>query len=223
VLIIDNQIRFLDTKSRDGISHWLYRRWYHCQKKKREANIVLSACAVGEDVLRAEWAAQVQDQTKPLPRKLAHRSINVVSMRLFLGQSRNQASHAIDSILALEKSLASLNENIRSLELQLMGNAIADSTDFSDVLQELEGSRTQHGQIVQSLYRKRVALGVDERAHLTLLCQNDFLRIRMNAQSLKQRIRDRLRQRKFELEKLERAYRHTINGKRSQLVDRFTH
>jgi hypothetical protein len=35
----------------------------------------------------------------------------------------------------------------------------------------------------------------------------------MNARSLKHRIRDRLRQRKFELEKLERAYRHTVNGK----------
>jgi len=34
----------------------------------------------------------------------------------------------------------------------------------------------------------------------------------MNAQSLKRRIHDRLRQRKFKLEKPERAYRHTING-----------
>lgn len=34
----------------------------------------------------------------------------------------------------------------------------------------------------------------------------------MNALALKQRLRDRLRQRKFELEKLERSYRRTVNG-----------
>jgi hypothetical protein len=129
---------------------------------------------------------------------------------MILGQSRDQAFHAINNILALEKSLTLLNENIRSLESQLMRNA---SVDGSNVPQQLESSRLQHGRIVDSLRRKRAALGVDERAHLALLRQNDFLRIRMNARSLKRRIRDRLRQRKFELEKLERAYRHTINGK----------
>ena len=103
-----------------------------------------------------------------------------------------------------------LNENIRSLELQLTRNVIDDG---SDVSHELESSRSQHGRIVDSLRRKRAALGVNDRAHLSLLCRNDFLRIRMNARSLKRRIRDRLRQHKFELEKLERAYRHTINGK----------
>jgi hypothetical protein len=151
----------------------------------------------------------VQEQTKPSPRKLAHISINIAPTRWFLGQSRNQALHAINSILELEKSLALLNDNICSLESQLMRN---DFTDGSDVPQQLEGSRAQRGRIVDSLHRKRAALGVDERAHLTLLRRNDFLRIRMNARSLKRRIRDRLRQRKFEQEKLERAYRHTING-----------
>ena len=173
----------------------------------------MAACAVGEDVLRAEWAAQVQEQTKPLPRKLARHSIDIALTRWLLGQSRNQALQAINSILALEKSLTLLNENIRSLELQLMGDAIFDSTNGTDVLQQLEDSRAQHARIAESLCRKRAALGVDECAHLALLRRNNYLRIRMNARSLKHRIRDRLRQRKFELEKLERAYRHTVNGK----------
>jgi hypothetical protein len=74
-----------------------------------------------------------------------------------------------------------LNDNINSFELQLMGNAIADFSDGSDVSQQLEASHVQRGQIVDSLRRKRAALGVDERAHLALLRQNNFLRIRMNA------------------------------------------
>ena len=175
---------------------------------------MLAACAVGEDVLREEWAAQVQEQTKPLPRRLARRCKYCTALtKRFVGQSRNQALHAVNSILALEKSLALLNENIRSLELQLMGNSFVLSTDGTDVPQQLEDSRVQQAQIVDSLRRKRAALGVEEHAHLTLLRQNKFLRIRMNARSLKHRIRDRLHQRKFELEKLERAYRHTVNGK----------
>jgi hypothetical protein len=131
------------------------------------------------------------------------------------GQSRDQASHAINNILALEKTATVLNESIRSLESQLTRNGF---TDCFDVIQQLESSRTQRSQISDSLSRKRAVLGVDEHACLTLLRQNNFLRIRMNALSLKQRIRDRLRKRKFELERLERAYRHTINGKQSQLV-----
>jgi hypothetical protein len=142
----------------------------------------LSACTVGEDVLRAEWAAQVQEQTKPLPRKSAQISINITLTRYFLGQSRNLALHAINSILELEKSLVLLNDNICSLELQLMRN---DFIDGSDVPQQLEGSRAQLGKIADSLHRKRAALGVDERIHLTLLHQNNFLRIHMNTQSLK--------------------------------------
>lgn len=132
---------------------------------------------------------------------------------VLLGQSYSQALNAINNILALEKSLTLLNEKIRSLELQLMGNARFDSTDDTDIPQQLEDARVQHTQILYSLRRKRAALGVDERVHLASLHRSAFLRIRMNARSLKRRIRDRLRQRKFELEKLERAYRNTVNGK----------
>ncbi len=74
-----------------------------------------------------------------------------------------------------------MNENIHALELQLMGNDIADFAEGSNVLQELEDSCAQHGRIVESLRRKRAALGVDECAHLNSLRRNNFLRICMNA------------------------------------------
>ena len=71
ILVIDNQICFLNEKALNGIGHWLYQQWYHCQQKKQEADGALVVCGVREYVLRAEWAAQVQEQTKPLPRKSA--------------------------------------------------------------------------------------------------------------------------------------------------------
>jgi len=46
---------------------------------------------------------------------------------------------------------------------------------------------------------------------LIKLLDNEFLKLQMKALALKQRIRDQLRQQKFELENLERAYRKTVN------------
>lgn len=61
--------------------------------------------------------------------------------------------------------------------------------------------------------RNRIAaLGATELTNLHRLRSNEYVRLRMNALALKQRIRDRLRQRKFELERFEREYRNTMNG-----------
>ncbi|KAG1888481.1 uncharacterized protein F5891DRAFT_987773 [Suillus fuscotomentosus] len=51
----------------------------------------------------------------------------------------------------------------------------------------------------------------NNRADLQQLKKDAYLQVRMNARALKARLHDRLRQRKFELEKLERSYRNTVN------------
>lgn len=94
------------------------------------------------------------------------------------------------------------------LEAGLDGNGI-DMTEFSILLDE---ARVKAKRIRTTLGCKQAALGVDAQIELQQLTNNAFLRLRMNARALKQRIRDRLRQRKFELERLERAYRVTTNG-----------
>ncbi|KDR65968.1 hypothetical protein GALMADRAFT_148248 [Galerina marginata CBS 339.88] len=68
----------------------------------------------------------------------------------------------------------------------------------------------------KTIGNKKAKLSVDGRLNLTKLMGNEFLKIRMNALALKQRIRDRLRQRKFELEGLVRAYRNTVNQAKLQ-------
>jgi vacuolar-type H+-ATPase subunit E/Vma4 len=83
-------------------------------------------------------------------------------------------------------------------------------TEFTMLLDE---ARVKASRIRTTLQRKQEALGVDAQLDLQQLTNNAFLRLRMNARALKQRIRDRLRQRKFELERLERAYRVSTNGK----------
>jgi hypothetical protein len=51
------------------LGHWLRRRWYHCQRNKLAAQAQLEELNMLENTLREEWAAQVQEQTKPAPRK----------------------------------------------------------------------------------------------------------------------------------------------------------
>ena len=85
-------------------------------------------------------------------------------------------------------------------------------TETTNDPQLLEDYRTQYKHITESLIRKRAVLGLDDKVQLSSLRRNVYLRLCMNARALKQRIRDRLQQRKFEIKRLERAYRHTVNG-----------
>ncbi|KAJ3725332.1 hypothetical protein C8R42DRAFT_575807 [Lentinula raphanica] len=55
--------------------------------------------------------------------------------------------------------------------------------------------------------KKESALGVDAKHQLRTLIKSPFLTKKMNARALKIRIRERLRSRKFELDRLERSYR----------------
>jgi len=81
-----------------------------------------------------------------------------------------------------------------------------------DLTLELDEAHNKVTHTTETLRRRRAALGVHQRASLTKLMNNTYLTIQMNARALKIRIRDRLRQRKFELERLERSYRQTVNS-----------
>ncbi|KAG1819999.1 hypothetical protein EV424DRAFT_1472573 [Suillus variegatus] len=121
LFVLDTQIRHLDSKSLQGFGHWLHRRWIHCQTKKNGALDSLHDLQVDEDMLRVEWKAQVDHQTKPAPR-------------------------------------------------------------------------------------------TSDKVNLQKMKKDIYLTVRLNALAVKTCIRDHLRQRKFELERLERSYRATINA-----------
>jgi len=62
------------------------------------------------------------------------------------------------------------------------------------------------------LRQKERALGPTERQQLRKLVNSPYLCDRMNALALKIRLCDKLRSRKFELERLERTFRKQVNG-----------
>ncbi|KII82805.1 hypothetical protein PLICRDRAFT_120248, partial [Plicaturopsis crispa FD-325 SS-3] len=193
--ILDTQVKFLDDKSLHGLGAWLFRRWLQCEKKKTDAIAKLKSSGTSDDVLRREWAAQVSEQTRPAPRR-----------------TKNKGKIAVEQILALQKSESELKEAEAALEAQLLGEYDID-VDSGDVAVELSLIRKKIQAVSTRIQVKMRALGATERSNLQRLATSDYARLRMNAQALKKRIRDRLRQRKFELERLERAYRHTVNEK----------
>ena len=114
----------------------------------------------------------------------------------------------VEAILALQKSQASYDDTIRQLERQL----IEGSGDPEHLYMRLGELRAQRFKIITAIQCKRSALGVNERVQLSQLSHNKFLQLCMNARALKQRLRDRLHLRKFELDRLERSYWQTASS-----------
>ncbi|GBE80067.1 hypothetical protein SCP_0212700 [Sparassis crispa] len=194
LFILDAQVKYLDQQSLFSLGHWLNKKWKQCQAKRLVAAEAVEQCGITDEVLREQWAAQVRDQTKPAPRR-----------------SRDKGKKAIQTILALQKMLGAYNESVRLLELKLLGDD-DDIFSIEEVSLKLMEARSKVVNVKQALQRKKTALGVGERLQLSHLINNAFLRLRMNAHAVKQHIRDRLHQRKFELERLERSYRQTVNN-----------
>lgn len=110
--------------------------------------------------------------------------------------------------MTLDASIASEEAFVKQLQ-QLLTSERGDVVETSENLQE---AKAHLKQLRASRQRKFTKLGIPDTALLNKLKNNAFLRSRMNALALKQRLRDKLRQRKFEIEKLERSYRRTVNG-----------
>ncbi|KAI5985254.1 hypothetical protein EDD15DRAFT_2390194 [Pisolithus albus] len=195
LFVIDFQVRHLDMKSLTGLGQWLLRRWSHCQEKKATASKGLRRCGVDIPTLQTEWDAQVSAQTKPVPR-----------------HSSKAAENVILQIMETQKSLENYEARLEVLEKDLL-HGVADMTDLNIQIAEC------HKKIMcfkQALQRQKTLLGMNGYANLAKIQNSAYLQLRMHALSIKKRIRDRLHQRKFELERLERSYRHTVSEQRLQ-------
>jgi len=136
--------------------------------------------------LHAEWEKQVAEQTKPLKK-----------------QSDQLARHEIEVILALYKNVENHNEDIEKYENMLENNDYPNGFNATKVQSALEELEEKVKKYKKTITAQKAKLSVDGRLNLTNLLDNEFLKLRMKALALKQRIRDRLRHRKFELENLE--------------------
>jgi hypothetical protein len=176
IYTLDAQVRHLDVKSRLGLGRWLKRRWVNTIERKQEAMQVLQiiySSGVTEEVLRAEWDKQVFEQTKPLKK-----------------QSNQLARLEIEAILALYKNLENHNEEIEKYESMLENDDYENDFSASDVQSALEEHQAKIVKCKKLIASRKAKLSVDGRLNLTKLLDNEFLKLRMKALALKQRIRD---------------------------------
>jgi hypothetical protein len=170
----------------------------------------LKELGISEVELHSEWADQVKQQTKLLARKLSNQLLTLCRIYgLYSGRSKNLGRKAIEEVQTLQLTLNSYISTVAELEGKLTND---DSDDLVNIAMALQNAQDKAKQVTNILARKRKALGVDGRLSLKTLSSSRFLQLRMSARALKSRIRDRLRQRKFELSLLERAYRHGSSG-----------
>ncbi|RDB20395.1 hypothetical protein Hypma_012501 [Hypsizygus marmoreus] len=191
---IDNQVEYLDEKSLKELGQWLLCKWKQCQERKTKAEATLALVNIAPEILRQEWAAQIVEQTKPLKK-----------------QSKNNANLAVTNVMTLISTRKGFQDNIAQLNLMLASGDY-DNLEIEDLASQKTAIETHLEKIQNTIKKKRELLGVDGRANLAKLKNNKFLQVRMNASVLKNRIRTRLRDRKFELDRLERAYRQTTSS-----------
>ncbi|KAG2047005.1 hypothetical protein BDR06DRAFT_985353 [Suillus hirtellus] len=102
-----------------------------------------------------------------------------------LRQSRNKAAEVITTILVLEKTLDAYETSVCELEMQLNVGSVSNIAELN---LQLSDARSRHAKTADTLQR-----------------------LRLNAHAVKICIWDHLHQCKFELYRLERLYRATIN------------
>ncbi|KZP19916.1 hypothetical protein FIBSPDRAFT_911217 [Athelia psychrophila] len=118
-----------------------------------------------------------------------------------------RGAQAVKAIMALDATIISEREEVSRLQ----GLTKDGAADVIAAFDALGSARAYLNGLMARREKHFAALGIAESASLLRLKQSKFLQHRMNALAVKHRMRDKLRQRKFENERLERAYRRTIN------------
>ncbi|KAG6906264.1 hypothetical protein DXG01_014925 [Tephrocybe rancida] len=198
---LNRQVDYAQSEILENMGAWLLRRSRHALAKQKAAEDVLRKCGKSEIDLRAEWKAQVETQTKPLPR-----------------QSRNAGKDAVKELIQLRETRDGLKKRQHEYDT-LIEDENTPIDEYTDVKNKLGSVRSRLRELTAKIRGKQSALGVTDRARLEKLLNDPFLTARMNALALKQCLRDRLRTRKFELDRLERSFRKQVND---QKVDAHT-
>lgn len=128
-----------------------------------------------------------------------------------LGRSKNIGKTAVDEILRMRKSRDLLSAREESL-LNIINDPHSADYLVIDSENKYHATVAAVAQLTEELSQRERALGVEDKQQLRHLSNNPYIRDRMNALALKTRLRDKLRSRKFELDRLERTLRKQVNG-----------
>ncbi|KAG6822038.1 hypothetical protein H0H92_015577 [Tricholoma furcatifolium] len=111
--------------------------------------------------------------------------------------------------MRLHESRDALKAQITELNLNLVEDDDIGLDYHAQTMADLSETRIR----LKDLNKESV-LGIDERAELKLLMTNPYISTMVNALAVKQQLRDRLRSRKFELDRVERSFRKQVNDQK---------
>lgn len=117
----------------------------------------------------------------------------------------------MEEALRLRKARDTLADSVKRLE-QVITDLSAEPYEVASAELELEPLREKLEKTRKLLINKERAMGVEGRLQYQHLASSPFITHRMNARALKLRLRQKLRSRKFERDRLERSFRRQMNS-----------
>ncbi|KAJ6570606.1 hypothetical protein DFH09DRAFT_1246915 [Mycena vulgaris] len=140
-------------------------------------------------LLRTQWALQVTTQTKPLPRR-----------------PKNKGQEAVNGVILMHAVVKTWKAQLAQLRESFLEAVAEEDPDAAVYQMQLDAASEGFKKAQENLCQKEAALGG--------LSTGEYICLRMNASALKCRLRDRLRARKFELNKVERSFRRLVNDQK---------
>lgn len=120
---------------------------------------------------------------------------------------------AVEQVITLRDAV-----KIREGQLKKAEDAALDAMDAEDADEiqfkkaDVKKAKKALADTKSKLKNKEQALGVKEKARLAKVAASPYYDLRMKGRALKHRLRDRLRSRKFELDRVERSVRHRMQA-----------
>ncbi|KAH6873968.1 hypothetical protein BKA70DRAFT_1129478 [Coprinopsis sp. MPI-PUGE-AT-0042] len=188
IFALDVQIWHLDSTSMDKLGSWLRRKSHLCVDRASNARQVLADIPYPRDRCQEQWSAQREYQTRPLARV-----------------SKNAAKKAIEDILALESLLVTHRRGVQSLDNQILKVSEDGLGSLDELVAAQEELAAKEMVLVESIQKKKEQLGVEGKKSLKHLTSSEFLRLKVNARSLRERLLAQLQKRNFEMERIEKA------------------
>ncbi|KAH6874804.1 hypothetical protein BKA70DRAFT_1449221 [Coprinopsis sp. MPI-PUGE-AT-0042] len=188
LLTIDLQVEHVRETSLLQLGKWIARTWRLCSERCAVAVAELDATGLDPDYLEHQWREQVTSQTKPL-----------------LRATNQLANKEIQKIIDLRDYADSLRKEIQALDRRV--TSALESNTLSDLLEQREELVTRRADVEAESEQRRSLLGLTDKSRLRQLLGNKFLEKLVKARAVKERLRTRLQGRKFELERVDRAFK----------------
>ncbi|KAG6824466.1 hypothetical protein H0H92_006807, partial [Tricholoma furcatifolium] len=166
----------------------------------------------GTTEIHQNFRIWLQHRYKHAQQKLHHTQALIDSCEKTVDcrQSRNAGRNAVQELMHLRETRDELKHDVEIYNVTLMQEDFT-ADEHLELMADIRGAKEKLRDLTLKIRHKESVLDVDEHAQLERLVKNPYIASRVNALAVKQRLRERLRSRKFELERVERSFRKQVN------------